>query len=598
MWNHQTGRLFGARALRLARLLPLAVLATTAAKPAGAQPSTAIELRDVAPGELRVEAFRLDRPGTVRIDAVGAEPGALNRLLRIRNSITGFVSRVLDRDPPRFDDAWSATAWIVDAGSREVVWRLDASETRSIDGGLAAFEGELQLPAGTYELYYANFPDVGWRGSDGPGWEYDRNAAARLRFKIEPKDTRLTVLSGSAARDAFEADNAIALGRAGATHDRTAFDLSRDIEVDIYMVGEATRSRSYDYGWIINADTRAMVWSFDWVRSQPAGGTRRNRSARERMVLPAGRYAAFFTRDRSHGPGDWRSLPPGDPLAWGLSVRPVDPADRNAFRTYAYEPVPARDAFVSITRVGNEAATSRGFTLTRDLDVRVFAIGEGRENDMFDYAWIQDAHTRGSVWSMDFAGTRHAGGTTKNRLFDGVVRLPAGSYLVHYVSDDSHAFDDWNGEAPVDAEFWGVTLVSASPEAGRDAIRAYDPDNDPRVIARIVRVGDGRQVRRRFTLDRETDVRVYAIGEGTGETMHDYARIVDGSGREIWRMRYQDTEHAGGARKNRRVNQVVRLAGGEYELIYRTDDSHAWGEWNSTPPQDPSGWGVTLLRER
>jgi hypothetical protein len=93
-------------------------------------------------------------------------------------------------------------------------------------------------------------------------------------------------------------------------------------------------------------------------------------------------------------------------------------------------------------------------------------------------------------------------------------------------------------------------------------------------------------------------VRIYAIGEGSDSQMFDYARIIDAQGREVWRMRYDDSDHAGGSSKNRVVNRVLRMAPGDYELIYRTDDSHAWGDWNAAPPSDASGWGVTLREEK
>jgi hypothetical protein len=589
---------------RQRRYAPIATVLTAlllAGPVAGAvQEEGAIQLREVTPGELRSEAFRLDRPATLKIDAVGAESGGLNRVMRARNAVARFVTRVLDKDPPRFDDGWSATAWIVDTDSRAVVWRLDAVDTRAIDNGLRAFEGEIELPAGTYEVYYASFPkQLGWRGP-GARWEYDRDAGRKLHLDIEADGARMTRVDAAAVHEAFEARNAIVLGRGGEElHDRIAFDLDRAVDVDVYMVGEASRSRSYDHGWIIDTDSRETVWAFDWVRSQPAGGAARNRVARERLTLPAGRYAAFFSKDRSHGPGSWRSLPPGDPIGWGLSIRPIDVADRSAFRPYAYEPVPVGNAIVSLTRIGDEEAVSEGFTLARDLDVRIFALGEGRdrESGMFDRAWLEDARTHEPVWTMEFAATRHAGGTAKNRVFDGVIQLPAGSYLVHYLTDDSHAYGDWNGEPPIDAEFWGITVLPAQGALDRSMVKPYDEANDPAVIARIVRVADSRQVRRSFKLDRETNVRIYALGEGQSGEMFDFARIVDASGREVWRMRYEDTNDAGGSRKNRRVNRVISLGAGDYEVIYRTDDSHSWGAWNSSAPSDPTSWGVTLRRE-
>ena len=71
---------------------------------------------------------------------------------------------------------------------------------------------------------------------------------------------------------AVEASRVIALGQdAEELNERIAFDLARDVEVEVYMVGEASRSRNYDHGWIIDAMSRQPVWSFDWVRSQLLG---------------------------------------------------------------------------------------------------------------------------------------------------------------------------------------------------------------------------------------------------------------------------------------------------------------------------------------
>lgn len=577
----------------LLRGLPaLAVLALAVPAPLGAQEIT---LGDIAPRDVRVEAFRLDRAGAVRIEAVGAESGGLNKLLRARNAVARFVTSVLDKDPPRFDDGWSATAWLLDAETRRVVWRLDGSETRFFDRGLHAFEGEIDLPAGTYELYLANFPDVG--NGRAPGWEYDREAARRLHVTVEAEG--LEPVDAQTVHEALDAGSVFALGRdPEELNERIAFDVDRRVDVVVYMVGEASRNRSYDTGWIIDATTREPVWSFDWVRSQPAGGTARNRVVRERITLEPGRYAAFFSKDRSHGPGSWRGLPPGDPAGWGLSLRPVDGDGRAAFRTYPYEPVPRDNAIVDLTRIADNAAVTQGFTLTQPLAVRVFALGEASGRRLADYAWIEDAATHTSVWQMEFETTRHAGGAPKNRVFDGVVQLGTGSYIVHYRTDGSHAYGDWNARQPVDAEYWGVTVLPAVGPVDPGVVQAYDENADPAVIARIVQVPDGSQVRRRFTLDEETDVRIYALGESSGSEMFDYARIVDAQGREIWRMRYEDTDHAGGASKNRVVNRVLRMAPGDYEVIYRTDDSHAWGDWNATPPRDTGAWGVTLRRER
>jgi hypothetical protein len=59
-------------------------------------------------------------------------------------------------------------------------------------------------------------------------------------------------------------------------------------------------------------------------------------------------------------------------------------------------------------------------------------------------------------------------------------------------------------------------------------------------------------------------------------------------------MDYNRTHHAGGASKNRMADEVVNLPKGRYTLRFRTDDSHAFGQWNSPAPWDPGRYGVTV----
>ncbi len=81
--------------------------------------------------------------------------------------------------------------------------------------------------------------------------------------------------------------------------------------------------------------------------------------------------------------------------------------------------------------------------------------------------------------------------------------------------------------------------------------------------------------------------------------MFDYGWI-EGTktGRAVWEMTYRTTERAGGARKNRLADVTLTLPAGAYELHYRTDGSHAFGDWNAAPPDDPLHWGITVYRAR
>ena len=51
-------------------------------------------------------------------------------------------------------------------------------------------------------------------------------------------------------------------------------------------------------------------------------------------------------------------------------------------------------------------------------------------------------------------------------------------------------------------------------------------------------------------------------------------------------MAYSDTDHAGGARKNRVFDGILRIPAGEYRLVYRSDDSHSFADCNMSPPDD------------
>ncbi len=77
---------------------------------------------------------------------------------------------------------------------------------------------------------------------------------------------------------------------------------------------------------------------------------------------------------------------------------------------------------------------------------------------MYDYGWIENASTGDVVWEMAYSMTFHAGGGRKNRMVNTTILLDKGEYKLHYVSDDSHSFDNWNTDPPDDPTMWGITL--------------------------------------------------------------------------------------------------------------------------------------------
>ena len=270
----------------------------------------------------------------------------------------------------------------------------------------------------------------------------------------------------------------------------------------------------------------------------------------------------------------------------GASVKP-----------FTYEHVPAAATIVALTKVGDRESRARGFTLNRAMDVRIYALGEGRPDRMVDYGWITER--RDAPEGVGDALRRHRVRRRGREEPPGRPRHPPreGDYVVHYVSDDSHAFGDWNAAAPSDGQHWGITLLAARGPAERSAATEYAEKADPSIVAQLVRVRDDENARKSFKLDRESQVRIYALGEGTGRNLADYGWIEDAkTGKTVWEMTYRTTEPAGGADKNRRFDGTVTLPAGEYVLRFETDGSHAFGAWNANPPDDPDMWGITVYR--
>lgn len=427
---------------------------------AAAAPQAVVEMKNLRPRETRAAVFRLTSPQDLRIMAVGADAA--------HHGTFSWVRAIWDSSPDKPADPWIGNAWIIDLSTRRVVWELSAAQTARGPMNTQTFSGAVHLPAGTYEAFYSAFPSIWIDDNNGDG-----NAAARFVnwLSDEGFDTFQLTIDGSAqpltgadadhARHAFTSDAIVELRGTGKEQFlQSGFTLDHPTQIDWYAEGELREDAEFDTGWIINADTREVVWKLTWRMSAPAGGAQKNRFARISRTLPPGRYAAIYATDDSHDPGAWNAAPPHDPDAWGLVLRVADPAARSAVKTFAYEQVPERDVIVDLTRIGNDESRSQAFTLRAPADVRVYAIGEGRDDRMFDYGWITNAATNQRVWEMRYADTQHAGGDPKNRLVDRVIHLDKGDYVVHYVSDDSHSYHDWNAAAPYDARHWGITILS------------------------------------------------------------------------------------------------------------------------------------------
>jgi hypothetical protein len=494
-------------------------------------------------------------------------------------------------------------AWILEAKTRKVVW--DLGNARLIGRGRETrqFADEVRLPAGDYEVYFSTFPASAWRldhdldwfdmvGVRGPDFEDYRRAAGDLALVLRgvgrpgPDPRGAAVTPGTVLALAGKASGKQAQG----------FVLPRTTRIELYAVGELAEDGRFDYGWISDSATGKKVWIMSWEDSEPAGGARKNRRVQRSLELPAGRYVATYVADDSHGPGDWNAAPPYDPLSWGLTVRAAEASQAAGIATFAVEEPKAGEVVAAITQPGDSECRQIGFTLRRPLRVRVHAIGEGSEGEMYDYGWLVDARTRQKVWSMPYAQTEPAGGARKNRMSEAVLELPAGSYFLHWVSDGSHSYVDWNAAAPADRERWGVTLYALSEGFDRRTwLAPYAEDETAgQLLADLAKLGSDAHRRVRFQLDAKRRIRVEALGEASGGRMVDYGWIEDASGKVVWELTARMTDAAGGAAKNRRFDGLIELPAGSYLAHFVTDGSHAFGDFNDDPPRNPTGWGMRL----
>jgi len=563
-----------------------------------------VDIHDLASREHRVSVFVLPSEQEVTITATGAEP---------------WPDRLRTRDDAHWQDdeqtTWPAAAWILDARTRAVVWDLRAVDTKRESNGLRHFSGNVRLPAGTYEAHYASYPSSSVTFNES---SLDLSLKDLIRLGRRAKYGGPYVESGlykqfgvtisgtgrpaspddiAAAHAAATSTAIVTLAPERARTARKGFEITRPTPVEVYSIGELTADAAADYGWIMNADTRKRVWTMSYESTDPAGGAAKNRVAHETLKLKPGHYVAYFACDDSHSPDDWNSMPATDPESWGLTLRVADPAARASVRPFDYEPVPAGQTIVSLIGVEDDEMRSAGFALRRPMDVRIYAIGEGFSDHMADYAWIVDDEQHKRVWGMSYANTGHAGGAEKNRLFDSVIHLAPGNYLVYYKSDDSHSSDHWNGAPPAEERYWGISIFPATGKLNSADVGPFMTMHATDfTMAQLNHMGNDEDARTTFQLTEQTRVRVLAIGEGRDSEMFDYGWIEDAAGDVVWKMKYDDTQPAGGSDKNRSFDGVITLPAGSYVLRYTSDGSHSYGNWNANPPDDPERWGISLFR--
>ncbi len=562
---------------------------------------TIVSLRDFESEELKSAGFTLTNAATVKINALG--DGISNK----RMTELGMF----------------AYGWIIDAVTRKPVWVMNLQNTDRAKKG-REFDGSVDLPAGSYEVYFTAYAFGGstwfsnfyinidrrhgdvqvdgkkkgvfdwfeeWFGDDSEEEWADKVRGWGIDLRVD--DSAHPTLFTPPMKRKNVIFSAIGVGEKEKI--RTGLHVTQPVSLGVYCLGEqVTDGHVADGGWIINRSTRKRVCSLDRSTSTEAGGAEKNIKFDGEIRLDPGDYILTYMTDDSHSSPDWNAAPPFDPLNYGITLYLTNPADADRISvTRADEKEPS---LISLVGIGNDELKSATFTLKKASSLRIYALGERMysRRQMADYGWIINARTREKVWTMDPEDTEPAGGGEKNRVADEIISLPAGTYTVFYQSDDSHSWEDWNTDPPMDGDYWGITLFGAD--------KNFDPKNfvlggnerQVGIIAQINRVRDSENRRQTFEIKKPTEVRIYALGEGQNHEMYDYGWIENSSGQVVWEMTYAMTFHAGGGKKNRMVNTKMMLSPGTYTLRYRSDDSHSFNDWNTSPPEDPSMWGITI----
>lgn len=570
-----------------------------------------VSLKDFTKKEVRGVGMTLSRDMKVHIAAIGGGDKS------VWNNMAGDDE----------SEEMYAAGWIINADTRALFWDMTMDNTSGRSNRRTCDE-DLALKKGSYEVYF-----MAYGYSSGSGFSHwSRNVDRRRshhssdrvfggllniflgdsqenydEFMEYARDTwGITVsvpLEDASAIQTFEApkgDNLVLVAETGAGDDalfKKELTVEREVKVHVYAIGEGQKGNDVDdFGWLVNTDTRERVWDMNLKDVEHAGGARKNIKYDSDVTLAKGTYDLYYATDDTHSNDDWNARPPYDPFNYGVTVSLTNVKDRDAVKI-GNPSEEDKNVIVKLTEMRDNDYKSAGFSLTQDTKVRVYALGESVDDnsEMADYGWIMNTGTREKVWKMEAEDTYHAGGAEKNRLFDQVITLPKGDYIACYQTDGSHSYDNWNADAPFDPEHWGLTVMGAGTGFDSKAVSAFKEDEEKGIIAQLIRVGDDEHERRTFSLEKQTKIRIYALGEADGDELADHGWIKNTeTGERVWQMDYDQTSWAGGAKKNRMFDRTITLDKGEYEVHFRTDGSHAYNDWNDDPPDDRTHWGITI----
>lgn len=557
---------------------------------------------DIEPGELRRTAIAASRAGRVAVEAVGsfgADVASSNKL--------------------------AAYGWILRRDDRDVVWKMDSARASRDRATLAVVEDTVELQAGTYDVYFTSFGNERHRDF---GIDFlDRLLGDDASWKNDADDWKMIVRSTDDG-DFFEvldSESSETLGprgpgmiwstapMRGRESGEYVFEASQPVSVRLYAVGEID-DEQMDYGWIEDAATGRRIWEMRLDNTQPAGGWDVNRLFDGSVELPAGMYRAAFETDPRQNYHDWVGNPPYDPAGWGITMYTETPE-----AVARFDPWSDLTPFVKIDRVGDDERRSVQFRVNEPVQIAALGLGEIGEAGRYDYGWITNNQTQTRIWEMTAERALPAGGHNNGREL-ALLSLEPGSYTVTFETDDSHSYSSWRHGEPEHPERWGVSLFAVSPDVDSTAIDILEktredlsesgrpemqqppaaPNLPPipgEVVVDLTRLGNEQRVSRTFSVSEPELLQLRGVGEISLSSRYDYGWIEDAdSGEIVWEMTWQNTIPAGGDDRNRMFDGTLSLGEGEYVAHFRTDFSHAYGDFADESPRSPQAWGLLIVR--
>ena len=135
----------------------------------------------------------------------------------------------------------------------------------------------------------------------------------------------------------------------------------------------------------------------------------------------------------------------------------------------------------SILEVSDYQDLNKEFEINESKNVLVVSVGEGL-GGMWDYGWLTDS--KNDTLFVQKKSTdmyNYFSGNGKNRIYVNLLSLEKGKYNLHYKSDDSHSYGNWNTVPPIDTTWWGIQVFDI-PENDISNVRNWLAESENRQL--------------------------------------------------------------------------------------------------------------------